>query len=70
MEIGRGEWEATVERKTQPNAITLKVNGIAHPRTIVLQRGDTLHLVLPPVVATIGNQSLTIDVAPIEVIYE
>jgi len=69
VEIGRGEWEAQVIH-LKGDSIMLKVRGITNPRTIVLQKGDTLHLTLPPVTAQIGGQSFTIDVAPIEVTYE
>jgi hypothetical protein len=70
MVIGKGQWEATVKRKESPDSITLTVKGITVPRTIVLLKGDTLHLVLPPVVAQIGNQSFTVDVESIDVTYE
>lgn len=70
VEIGKGQWEAHVQRKESPDAISLSVKGITASRTIILRKGDTLHLTLPPVTAIIGGQSFTVDVAPIEVTYE
>jgi len=69
VEIGKGQWRMDIKRKESPSSITLTVNGIDNPRTVVLQKGDTLHLVLPPVTAQIGSQSFTVNVAPIEVTY-